>query len=146
MAKNMFEEALAGIGAAIGDVREKYEEAVFGRGVTDSGIATPSEDTGMAGFGSLTTNVQAGAGLNDAPASMVESSVAPPEGLSGEILPPDSPSGPKDTGDALRLEGPVIDVASGGNAFEQALGSKLSETAIPDKSQDMPEPGGGMDI
>jgi hypothetical protein len=34
----------------------------------------------------------------------------------------------------------------GGNVFEQALAVKLSEIAALDKSQETPEPGGGMDL
>jgi hypothetical protein len=36
--------------------------------------------------------------------------------------------------------------AGGGNVFEQALGSKLSEMEVLDKPRETPEPGSGMDL
>jgi hypothetical protein len=59
MAKSIFEEALASIGAAIADVREKVvEEGYFGRVVTNGSETSPEStenNAGSPGFGSLMT-------------------------------------------------------------------------------------------
>ena len=70
---NLLEQLSKGLADAVSDIREKYEEAVFGRAVSDQGQPGPETDE-RAAFGSKTMHFEKG--------------LRGPEALNGQVLSP----------------------------------------------------------